>query len=67
MLPDASVRLVKVAISLAQECPTEGEKHSVTKIRNKKTPVSIRLTVESLNVSVASGVCLFEAVRQRLG
>jgi 23S rRNA (guanosine2251-2'-O)-methyltransferase len=23
--------------------------------------------VESLNVSVASGVCLFEAVRQRLG
>jgi len=24
-------------------------------------------SVESLNVSVASGVCLFEAVRQRLG
>jgi 23S rRNA (guanosine2251-2'-O)-methyltransferase len=23
--------------------------------------------VESLNVSVASGICLFEAVRQRLG
>ncbi len=30
------------------------------------TPLShLGLSVESLNVSVASGVCLFEAVRQR--
>jgi len=33
--------------------------------KSRKPLSQLGLSVESLNVSVASGVCLFEAVRQR--
>ena len=54
-----------VALVLGAE--GEGMRQLTSKTCDSLVKIPMRGAVESLNVSVASGVCLYEAVRQRIG
>ena len=53
------------AVALVLGAEGEGMRALTTKTCDELVSIPMRGAVESLNVSVASGVCLYEAVRQR--
>ena len=54
-------------IAIVMGAEGEGMRRLTRETCDELVHIPMRGTVESLNVSVASGVCLFEALRQRLG
>ena len=57
---------LKGPVALVLGAEGEGMRSLTAKTCDELVRIPMRGAVESLNVSVASGVCLFEAVRQRL-
>ena len=57
---------LKVAVALVLGAEGDGMRQLTAKTCDELVNIPMRGAVESLNVSVASGVCLYEAVRQRL-
>ena len=57
---------LKVAVALVLGAEGDGMRQLTAKTCDQLVSIPMRGAVESLNVSVASGVCLYEAVRQRI-
>jgi 23S rRNA (guanosine2251-2'-O)-methyltransferase len=55
------------AVALVLGAEGDGMRQLTAKTCDELVKIPMQGAVESLNVSVASGVCLYEAVRQRLG
>ncbi|MBI2772267.1 MAG: 23S rRNA (guanosine(2251)-2'-O)-methyltransferase RlmB [Burkholderiales bacterium] len=58
---------LKVPVALVLGAEGEGMRQLTRKTCDELVGIPMRGAVESLNVSVASGVCLYEALRQRTG
>ena len=56
---------LKGPVALVLGAEGQGMRQLTRKTRDELVAIPMRGTVESLNVSVASGVCLYEALRQR--
>jgi 23S rRNA (guanosine2251-2'-O)-methyltransferase len=57
---------LKVPVALVLGAEGDGMRQLTAKTCDELVSIPMRGAVESLNVSVASGVCLYEAVRQRI-
>jgi 23S rRNA (guanosine2251-2'-O)-methyltransferase len=55
----------KGAVALVLGAEGDGMRQLTAKTCDQLVSIPMRGAVESLNVSVASGICLYEAVRQR--
>ncbi len=58
---------LKIPVALVMGAEGEGMRQLTRKTCDELVGIPMRGAVESLNVSVASGVCLYEALRQRGG
>ena len=58
---------LKVPVALVMGAEGDGMRQLTRKTCDELVGIAMRGAVESLNVSVASGVCLYEALRQRGG
>ena len=56
---------LKGPVALVLGAEGEGMRQLTAKTCDERVSIPMRGAVESLNVSVASGICLYEAVRQR--
>ena len=57
---------MKVPVALVLGAEGDGMRQLTAKTCDQLVSIPMHGAVESLNVSVASGVCLYEALRQRL-
>ena len=58
---------LKGPVALVLGAEGDGMRALTAKTCDELVSIPMRGAVESLNVSVASGVCLYEALRQRMG